>query len=120
MKKSEAEEIKKLIDSFVEEEATYEEVTEVKKEPITFTEDELQKLFRKDVPAGFDLSKAEVINGKATGDRVFLKFGNERRHIPDPETLERLGFTFADVKQASDEEMREMKEGFGLLSVKLW
>ncbi len=129
MKKEEAEQFKKLIDSFID---SFVEIGEGEavlpvpsddenpKEKVEFSEADLKKLFRNLVPEGFDLEKAEAIRSPKTLDRVFLKFDNEKRWIPDPETLEKLGFTLADVKEIPDEEMKNIKEGFGLFSVKLW
>lgn len=135
MLRKEAEELKKLIDSFVVDEpeaAPLPEVEEgevipevepvetVEPEPVELTESEIKKMFRQMVPEGFDPAKVEVVRSSKTGDRVFLKFGGERRWIPDLETLEKLGYNLGDVKNVPDEEMATLREGFGLLSVKLW
>jgi len=132
MKKLEAEELKKLIDSFVEEDSPPKgtgklpgleegEVIAPPIEPVKeLTEEEIKKMFRGSVPEGFDQTKAEAVRSPLTGDRVFLKFGEERRWIPDTETLDKLGITMGDVKNITDDEMRALKEGFGLFSAKLW
>jgi hypothetical protein len=129
MLRSEAEELKKLIDSFVVE-VEAEPLAEVEegevveelevKEPVELTEDQLKKAFRHQVPTDFDPSKVEMVRSPMTGDRVFLKYDNERRWVPDLETLEAFGFELGDVKDVTDDELRELKEGFGLLSKKLW
>jgi hypothetical protein len=131
MLRNEAEELKKLIDSFVVEveaeplteveegEVVPEDVVEVK-EPVELTEQQLKQAFRHQVPENFDPKKVEMVRSPMTGDRVFLKYEDERRWIPDLETLEAFGFNLSDVKEKKDDEMRALKEGFGLLSKKLW
>ena len=116
----EAEELKKLIDSFTGLEAPPESVVEPAKEPVAITKDEENQLFRSMVPEGFDWKDAKPVRSPLTQDRVFLQFGKERRWIPDLETLQRIGYGLADVQDIDDEQMRELKEGFGLLSVKIW
>jgi len=123
----EAGELKKLIDSFVEspcETAILKEAEKLKeepaKEPVAITKDEENQLFRSMVPEGFDWKDAKPVRSPLTQDRVFLQFGKERRWIPDLETLQRIGYGLADVQDIDDEQMRELKEGFGLLSVKIW
>jgi hypothetical protein len=131
MLRSEADELIKVINSFVVE-VEAEPLTEVDEggavtlmvdessEPVELTEEELRKAFRHQVPENFDPSKVEMVRSPMTGDRVFLKYVNERRWIPDLETLEAFGFTLEDVKEIKDDELRELKEGFGLLSKRLW
>jgi hypothetical protein len=122
----EASELKNLIDSFtVSEEPVMPEIEEgevipEEKPPVELTEAEVKKMFRQMVPEGFTPEGVEVVRSPKTGDRVFMKFGNERRWIPDLETLQKLGYQLKDVKDIPDDEMAVLKEGFGLLSTKLW
>jgi len=125
MNQAEATELKKLIDSFVVEEGEPTPVVEVidgevEKPKVELTEEELNKLFRRSIPEGFKLADADAVRGQTTGDKVFLRFNGEKRWVPDLETLEKLGFNLADVKNLTDEEVKELKEGFGLFSAKLW
>jgi len=136
MKRSEVEKIVNLLNDMIEEdgiedfpvgscensiikEAIHARNVEIA-DKIELTDDQIKKLFRNQVPENFDISKVGAVRSPMTGDRVFLKYENEKRWIPDLETLERLGMTLADVKDITDAEMREIKEGFGLLSSKLW
>ena len=127
MLRQEADELKKLIDSFVVEveveplkEVEEGEIVPEAKEPVELTEEQLKKAFRNQVPEDFNPSKVEMVRSPMTGDRVFLKYEDERRWVPDLETLEAFGFNLGDVKELKDDELRELKEGFGLLSKKLW
>lgn len=122
MKKQEAEELKKIIDSFVESEKGINSVveeTEIKPE-IVLTEEELNKLFRREVPEGFNLKETKIVRSKSTGDRVFLIFREKKYWIPDIETLEKIGFNLGDVEEVSDEEIKKYSEGYAFFSVKLW
>lgn len=124
----EADELKRLIDSMTAPEvvgdavdlpeiAEGETITEA---PVEITEAEIKKMFRGQVPEGFNPAGVELVRSPKTGDRVFMKYGEERRWIPDPDTIEKLGYTMGDIKEITDDEMAELKEGFGLLSAKLW
>jgi len=133
MLRKEADELVKLIESFVEVEPSQApvqapelgeieegEVVPEEVAPVELTEDQLKKAFRHQVPEDFDPAKVEMVRSPMTGDRVFLKYEDERRWVPDLETLEAFGFNLSDVKDLKDEELRELKEGFGLLSKRLW
>jgi hypothetical protein len=144
MLRKEADELKKLIDSFVEESSTtttnsnvesvkyVDELPEISEgevippeidpipQPKQITELELKKMFRNQVPENFDPNKVELVRSPMTGDRVFMKYDGTRRWMPDPETMEKLGFTMGDVRETTDEEVKELTEKFGLLSAKLW
>lgn len=127
MKSQEAEELKRLIDSFVEDDTQPVPPEELGEEMLQdiitafdLSGDEQNKLFRGDVPSDGDYEYRFVRSGMM-GDRVFMEInGNERRWVPDLETLERLGGHLNEVVDITDEEMAELKEGFGLLSVKRW
>jgi hypothetical protein len=121
MKKEEADQLKKLIDSFTESSAeVVEEAPQVDEPRKAITEDELKLAFRNDVPEGFTVGKADVVRSSITGDRVFLRFDGERRWIPDLDTLTAFGWDLGDVQDIAEEEMKELKEGFGLLQSSLW
>ncbi len=127
MNRNEADELKKLIDSFVtvDEIMTGETITitGLSEEPKPVkrpTEEELKKMFRGNVPEGFSFDTARVIRFPLSGDRVFLEFGGEKRWIPDPETLDRLGFKIEDAVEITDEEAKDLKEGYQLFPAKLW
>lgn len=123
MKKEEAKLLKELIDSFPLDEETLQTPQPEPSEPkekVEITKEELNKLFRGLLPEGFDLSKSEPVRSPISGDKVFLRFDGERRWIPDLDTLEKLGWDLGDVKEITDEEIKKLKDGFALLSVKLW
>lgn len=123
MKKEEAKLLKELIDSFPPDEETPQTPQPEPSEPkekVEITKEELNKLFRGLLPEGFDLSKSEPVRSPISGDKVFLRFDGERRWIPDLDTLEKLGWDLGDVKEITDEEIKKLKDGFALLSVKLW
>ena len=126
MKREEIEKLVNFINTMIDENGIEEgEIIEESAPPesvptVELTEEQIKKLFRNQVPENFDISKIGAVRSPMTGDRVFLKYGDEKRWVPDLDTLERLGITLADVKDITDSEMREIKEGFGLLSSKLW
>jgi hypothetical protein len=120
MKQTEADELKKLIDSFVEFDIQEVKVEEVTKEPIELSPENLMALFRNEIPEGFDINNAKFIRSPKSGDRGFLVHGEERRWIPDLETLEAIGYGLDDIKDVTDEELDRYKERFGLLTSKLW
>lgn len=126
MKREEIEKLVNFINTMIDEDGITEpqlseiEEGEVIKELPDLTPEQLKKLFRNQVPENFDISRISAVRSPMTGDRVFLKYGDEKRWIPDLGTLERLGMNLGDVKDMTDEEMRGIKEGFGLLSSKLW
>ena len=129
----EAEVLKKMIDSLVEgkdveviEEAEIVSAPDdIKGDAFDMPEKELsteetKKLFRQSVPEDFNWKEAEVVRSPITGDRVFLRFRNEKRWIPDLQTLEKMGFDLSDVKDITDDEMRIIPEKMGLLTVERW
>ena len=125
MNQREADELKKLIDSFVEDKPQKvdegkEDFEPEEKKEVLLTAEEEKQLFRNMIPDNFNWEEVTLIRSPLTQDRVFLKFGGERRWIPDLETLEKMGFTLNDVENIEDDEMRKLKEGLGLLSEKLW
>lgn len=137
MLREEADELIKVINSFVEPvtgmtgtpgpelvepmpEVGEGEVISEDKAPVELTETELRKAFRNQVPEGFDPAKVEMVRSPKTGDRVFLKYEDERRWVPDLPTLEAFGFGLEDVKEIKDEELEALKEGYGILTKKLW
>lgn len=48
---------------------------------------------------------------RASGDRVFLLKSGKRFWITSPEALEKLGFTFADVKRIDEVTLNALAEG---------
>jgi hypothetical protein len=122
MNLEEADILKKMIDSLVEgkEVEVIEEITETKTEQSALSEEETKKLFRQSVPEDFNWKEAEPVRSPITGDRVFLKFRNEKRWVPDLQTLEKMGFDLSDVKDLTDDEMRIIPEKMGLLTVERW
>jgi len=129
MKRSEVEQIVSLLNSMIDEtgleidEVITPATMDVLEESYAWVEpdeNKTKKMFRQAVPEGFDWAKVEVVRSPITGDRVFMKFGDEKRWIPDLETLEAMGHDLGTVKDISDEDMRGLKEKYGLLSAKLW
>jgi len=92
----------------------------VEEEKSFIDEAKTKKMFRGNTPEGFDWNEADVVRSPATGDRVFLKYGNEKRWIPDLETLTAIGWDLGMVKGITDDEMKELKEGYGILASRLW
>lgn len=122
MKVEEAEVLKKMIDSLVEgkDVEIVEETAETTTEQSALSEEETIKLLRQNVPEDFNWKEAEVVRSPITGDRVFLRFRNEKRWVPDLQTLEKMGFDLSDVKDLTDYEMRRIPEKMGLLTVERW
>jgi len=133
MNLEEADILKKMIDSLVEgKEVEVVEEPEIVSAPddikgdafdmpeTEISEEETKKLFRQSVPEDFNWKEAEPVRSPITGDRVFLKFRNEKRWVPDLQTLEKMGFDLSDVKDLTDDEMRTIPEKMGLLTVERW
>jgi hypothetical protein len=120
MKAEEAQQLVDLINTLVDDAVIEEaQIVEEPKE-VGLSEEETNKLFRRSVPEGFSWENARPARAAITGDRVFLIFGEERRWIPDLETLQKMGWDLGDVENIPDDEIRKLKEGFGLFSCKLW
>ena len=123
MKADEARELVNLINAMIEENSEVIEEAEVVEEPVEKVypdEAKTKKMFRGQIPEGFDWAEASVVRSPMTGDRVFLKYGDEKRWIPDLETLTAIGWDLGGVEGIEDEQMKGLKEAYGVLAARLW
>ena len=125
--RKEADDLIKVVNSFVGSEVQEVRVEKVEEgEPVEqeskpeLTEEETKKLFRGQVPETFDFSEASFVRAGSTGDKVWLKFKETKRWVPDLETLEKIGYGLDDVEEVKDEELRALKEEFSLYPARLW
>ena len=122
MNRKEANEVITLINTFVDDyDENVSSETEALKEPkVELTKEELKKLFRNKVPEGFSFDKADLVRNSTTGDKVWLRFNETKRWIPDLPTLEKMGYGLSDVKEISDEDIKGLKEEQSIFPKRIW
>lgn len=72
----------------------------------------VEEMAEVEIPAVMEDDKGGwVARSPSSGDKVYYILNKEKRWVRNPETLEKLGFSFGSVKRITNEEMEEFDTG---------